>query len=191
LKVTSKVGKIYRKDNGSPREPHLPTLEPQKFTIRLNFLNFLPCLFFVFFCEPTQWCLAHCSFDKFQCCCCLLLVAFFTNYFKFLYFLKFRFEIWHTPPAPQCVTFAKSASTSDHHVARDRLKSAGLDSNMLMRFWQLQGKLSFKDSFGHSCSCPPLHTSLPMIFGEKKIRKTIEIDKTRLLPNPRREGIAT
>jgi hypothetical protein len=31
-------------------------------------------------------------------------------------------------------------------------KTVGLDFIMLMRFWQLPGKLNFIDSFGHSCS---------------------------------------
>jgi hypothetical protein len=76
---------------------------------------------------------AHYDFDRFQSLLLLYVVcSFFTNQFKFSSF--FRFEIWHAPPAPQCVTFPESASTSDHRVTRDRPKSAGFNLNMLMRF---------------------------------------------------------
>jgi hypothetical protein len=106
---------------------------------------------------------AHCSSDRFRS---YLHVAFSQINQNFLHFLDFRFEIWHTPPAPQCATFVKSASTSDHRVAGDQPKCAGFDSNMLTRFWQLPVKLNFRDFFEHSCSCitlPSLPTSLPII----------------------------
>jgi hypothetical protein len=66
--------------------------------------------------------------------CLFVGVAFLQINSNFLHFLDFRFEIWQTPPAPQCATFPESASTSDHQLAQDQPKSAGLDWNMLMRF---------------------------------------------------------
>jgi hypothetical protein len=92
----------------------------------------------------------HCSSDRFLCC---LLLAFSQNNSNFLDFCNFRFEIRHTPSAPQCATFSESVSTSDFHVTPDQPKCAEFDSIMLMRFWKFPGKLNFRVSFGHSCSC--------------------------------------
>jgi hypothetical protein len=59
---------------------------------------------------------------------CHLFTRFFYKLIQiFFHFLDFRFEIWLTPPAPQCATFAESASTMDHRVTRDESKCAGFE----------------------------------------------------------------
>ena len=87
------------------------------------------------FCEPTRsvW-LTMILIGSGVVCCLFVVPSFLQINSNFLHFLDFRFEIWQTPPAPQCATFLDSASTSDHRLARDRPKSAGLDWNMQMRF---------------------------------------------------------